>query len=270
MVIDFASHPAQFDVVKDSRRNANYALKIGQMILFEKAGEPFRLGIRFAAKYLDERYGLTVPGQRLTDRAVYTSHGSQGSMTPNQYWVPGMFIPMPLMGKYFVYYGFDYLPPRLLGQRCVERMVYELFSENTGVCRFHRKWVEAIIDEIISAHYKFPVNFKTHQYELARSIYQREAIKAGGSKFWESERTIDIIWQFLEKWQRLGLKDASLDEWIHRFQSDKWEAARAYWDEISAGIADAMAAGAEAIPDQVAPYQAAKMDVMEKVQGKDQ
>ena len=79
-----------------------------------------------------------------------------------------------MMGKYFVYYGFDYLPPRTLGKRCVERMVYELFSENSGVCRFHRKWVEAIIDEIISAHYKFPIEYKAHQFEIARQIYEAD------------------------------------------------------------------------------------------------
>ena len=91
-------------------------------------------------------------------------------MVPNQYWVPGMLSPMPMMGKYFVYYGVDFLPPRELGRKCVERMVYELFSENSGVCRFHRKWAEAIVDEIISSHYDFAVDYKTHQFELARQI----------------------------------------------------------------------------------------------------
>jgi glyceraldehyde-3-phosphate dehydrogenase (ferredoxin) len=118
-------------------------------------------------------------------------------MTPNQYWVPGMLAPMPMMGKYFVYYGVDYLPPRELGKKCVERMIYELYSENSGICRFHRKWVEAIVDEIIEAHYKYPVNYKPHQFDLARQIFEREGDTV---VFWESERTVDIIWQFLEKW----------------------------------------------------------------------
>jgi len=268
MAFGFASDPAKFDVEKDSQRNAAYALKVGQMMLFEAAGEPFRQGIRHAAQTLDAHYGLVEIGQRTVDRAVYTAHGRQGNMTPNQYWVPGMLSPMPLMGKYFVYYGFDYLPPRLLGRRCVERMVYELFSENTGVCRFHRKWVEAIVDEIIIAHYKFPVNYKAHQFGLVKDIYQQELNVQGGPKFWESERTIDIIWQFLEKWQRLGLKEASLEEWERRIRNDKGSAARLYWEEKCAGIVETMTAGAEAIPNQVAPYQAAKMDVMEKIQKK--
>lgn len=182
-------------------------------------------------------------------------------MTPNQYWVPGMLAPMPMMGKYFVYYGLDYQSPRTLGRKCVERMVFELFSENTGVCRFHRKWVEAIVDEIIASHYKIEIDYKAHQFELAQQIYD---LDGSGVRFWESERTIDIIHQYLEKWERFGLDDESLHQWVKLFRQDKWTAARAYWQEIRSGIAEAFAAGSTAIPDTVAPFQAASLDVMVK------
>ena len=49
---------------------------------------------------------------------------------------------------------------------------------------------------------------------------------------------------------------------VTRFRADKWSAARAYWDAYQAGIAEAFAAGAAEIPEVVAPYQAAKLDVM--------
>jgi glyceraldehyde-3-phosphate dehydrogenase (ferredoxin) len=248
-----------FDVVADSQRNARYARRIAEMMLFEPAGEPFRRGIRTAAQTLDARQAS--PNNPPSALAVYTAHGERGCMAPNQYWAPGMLAPMPLMGKYFVYYGIDYAPPRELGKKCVERMVYELFSENSGVCRFHRKWVEAIVDEIIEAHYKFPMNYKAHQFARARMIYEAEGDKA---VFWESERTIDVVWQFLEKWERHGLKDESLHDWVRRFRQDKWAAARAFWDELQAGIAEAFAAGPDAIPEISAPYQAARLDVMEK------
>ncbi len=262
---DFASGPEAFDVVADSQRNADYAQKVVGMMVLEQAGAPFRLGLRAAAKALDERYGLDEVGKRSIDLAVFTAHGEQGQMTPNQYWVPGMFSPMPMMGKYFVYYGLDYLPPRQLGRRCVERMVYELFSENSGVCRFHRKWVEAIVDEIISAHYHFPVDYKAHQFELARSIYEQEG---SAVVFWESERTVDIVWRYLEGWVAEGLAEESLLEWVRRFREDKWTAGRAYWEEMRQGIAEAFDAGAEAIPQVVAPYQSAKVEVGEKGAGK--
>jgi len=261
MNFSFESDPANFEVVADSAKNGAYAQAITDMILFAPEGEPFRQGIRTAAKELDQRYRLTEPGQRTIDKAVFLAHGQQGCMTPNQYWVPGMFAPMPMMGKYFTYYGLDFLPPRELGRRSVQRMVYEFFSENSGVCRFHRKWVEAIVDEIIAIHYKLKVDYKKHQFELAQEIY---ALEGGTVVFWESERTIDVIWQYLEKWVQHGLKDAELHQWADRFRDDKWAAARAYWDEYCVGITEAFAAGSESIPEIVAPYQAARTDVMEK------
>jgi glyceraldehyde-3-phosphate dehydrogenase (ferredoxin) len=259
----FVSDPNAFDLVVDSKKNALYAQRVAEMILFEEPGAPFRQGIRYAAEILDQRYQLTMPGQRTVDRAVFTAHGEQGGLTPNQYWVPGMFSPMPMMGKYFVYYGFDYLPPRELGQRCVERMVYELYSENTGVCRFHRKWVEAIVDEIITAHYHFPIAYTAHQYELAAQIFRQDGAQVHP---WQSERTLDIIWQYLEKWERLGLKDESLRTWLARFRENKWEAGQSYWQEVYTGIREAFDASADSISEVVAPFQAAKLDVMVKPQ----
>jgi glyceraldehyde-3-phosphate dehydrogenase (ferredoxin) len=252
-----------FDVVADSMSNAVYAQKIVEMILFADAGEVFRQGIRVAARVLDQQTPAVVngPSSKFNASAVYNAHGASGCMTPNQYWVPGMLAPMPMMGKYFVYYGIDYVPPRELGKKCVERMVYELFSENTGVCRFHRKWVEAIVDEIIEAHYKYPVDYKSHQFDVAKQIYDAEGSSA---VFWESERTVDILWQFLEKWERHGLAEDSLHQWVQRFRQDKWSAAREFWNEIQAGIAEAFTAGPESIPEVSAPYQAARLDVMEK------
>lgn len=257
----FASKPGEFDIVSDSLRNAQYAQQIISMILFEKAGEPFRHGIRFAAKELDRRYGLTDAGKRTIDKAVYTAHGKQGCMTPNQYWVPGMLAPMPMMGKYFVYYGVEFLPPRELGRRCVHRMIYEFFAENSGVCRFHRKWVEAIIDEIITAHYDLRIDYKTHQFTVTRDLFDHDGSSV---VFWEGERTIDMIWRFLEDWDTRGLKDASLTEWLERFRSDKHKAAQDYWDEMRAGIDEVFSGSPDSIPEISAPFKAARLDVMEK------
>ncbi len=256
----FAHKPEEFDIVNDSLRNAQYAEKIIYMILFTEAGAPFRQGIRQAARELDSRYGLSLPGKRTTDRAVFTSHGQNGCMTPNQYWVPGMLAPMPMMGKYFVYYGVEYLPPRELGRRCVHRMVYEFFSENSGVCRFHRKWVEAIIDEIITAHYDLSIDYTAHQFQVVRDIYDHDGASV---VYWESERLIDMVWRFLEDWQARGLVDDDLNAWLERFRADKVKAARAFWDEIRAGIQEAVEAGPQAVPEIAPPYRAARLDIME-------
>ena len=234
-------------------------------------------GDRAAAKALDDRPS-TIDDQGVRERpssmvyrpssivrgpssaAVYIAHGDRGCMVPNQYWVPGMLAPMPMMGKYFVYYGLDFLPPHALGKKCVERMVYELYNENSGICRFHRKWAEVIVDEIISSHYHFPVDYKAHQFALALQIY---TLDGGTVAPWEGERTVDAVWKYL---QDIGgdRPDADLAGWIERFRADKWATAHAYWDEVRAGIAEAFAAGPDAIPDQKVSGATVKVAEMRK------
>ncbi len=244
------------DLVEESARNADYGIAIVDMILFSPAGEPFRAGIKLAARWLDARYGI-----RSVDAAVFLPHGEEGAMVPNQYWVPGMFSPMPMMGKYYCYYGVDYVPPRDLGRKNVHRMVYELFSDNTGACRFHRKWVEVIADDIIRAHYDLDVDFEAHLFVLAQEIYDYQG---NTSSFWESERVVDIIHQYLERWAEIGLEDADLQIWIARFRADKWSAAQAYWTEIEMGIREAFADGVAALPRQLSPGQTAALKGDEK------
>jgi glyceraldehyde-3-phosphate dehydrogenase (ferredoxin) len=231
----FAHTGEQFDVVADSAHNADYAIAVVNMILFSTPGAVFRLGMRAAARAIDARYGIAS-----LHRTAYTAHGTHGHMAPNQYWTPGMFAPMPLMGKYFSYYENKFLPPRALGRKNVERFVYELYSENSGSCRFHRKWVEALIDDIILAHFDLDFDYWAVNFNLARAIHQRES---AASVPWESERVIDIIHGFLEKWQRDGLEQPELTEWIARFRADKWQAGRAFWQEMYDGMTEAFEQG---------------------------
>ncbi len=235
----FTADAGAFDIVADSLRNAQYAMAVVDAILFDERCEIFRAGIRYAARELDKANGT-----HTADRAVYLAHGEEGYMVPNQYWVPGTLSSMPMMGKYYMYYGSEFRQPYDLGRKNVERMVYELFSDNSGICRFHRKWAEVIVDEILCAHYGLDVNYLAHQFELAKAIYEREKAKAVP---WESERMSDLTMQFLEQWQHDGLKNDALDAWTKRFQEDKLEAGRAFWEEIQRGIDDAFAEGPEAL-----------------------
>ncbi len=248
----FTSDPEAFDLVEDSRRNADYALAIINAVLFNSKASLFRQSIRPAAQELDRKLGI-----ESMDRAVYLANGDVGCMVPNQYWVPGMFSPMPLMGKYYCYYGVDFMPPRELGRKNVERWVYELFSDNTGICRFHRMWSEAVTDEILQAHYGLNVDYKAHQFKLAKAIYDHEGPKAVP---WESARIADLMLGYLEQWERDGLKNPALDEWLARFREDKLAAARAFWEEVRAGIAEAFAAGADALPPMLTPGQAGRLN----------
>ncbi|NDJ78856.1 MAG: aldehyde ferredoxin oxidoreductase [Chloroflexi bacterium] len=248
MRFGFTDDVETFDIVADSRRNADYAVALVDAILFKPEAALFRQGIREAARELDRHYEIDT-----TSRAVFLANGDQGYMVPNQYWTPGMFSPMPLMGKYYVYYGVDFVPPRELGHKNVERMTYELFSDNTGICRFHRKWSEVIVDEILAAHYDLELDYKAHQFELARAIFEAEREKALP---WPGMRIADLILGFLEQWESDGLDDPELAAWLARFREDKQRAAFDFWADIRAGIEEAFAAGPDAIPDYLSPGQA--------------
>jgi glyceraldehyde-3-phosphate dehydrogenase (ferredoxin) len=250
MNFTYSKDTAGFDLVEDSMRNACYAIAVVTAILFDERAGVFRAGIRAAAHRLDRQQGT-----RTIDRAVFLAHGEDGYMVPNQYWVPGMGSPMPIMGKYYVYYGSEFLAPEELGRKNVERMVYELFSDNTGICRFHRKWSESITDEILRAHYALTVDYKAHQFKLAQAIHARESDK---SVPWESERIADLLLEFLNFWGDFGLKDENLRYWLARAQEDKMQAAREFWEAIHRGQAEAFDAGAAAIPDILTPAQAEK------------
>ncbi len=227
----FVSTEDDFDIVNDSLYNANYAVEILKMILSTEKGELFRHGIRYAAKRLDEKADI-----HSIDSAVYNARGENGCMAPNQYWVPGMFAPMPLMGKYFSYYGFDYIPPFELGKKNVERFVYELYSENSGSCRFHRKWIEDIIDDIILSHFDLHFDYWKTNFNLAKEIHDYQS---KDSVFWESERIVDIIHAYLHSWKEEGLNNPTLDEWILKFDKDKHAAAQEYWQAMFDGMSDA-------------------------------
>lgn len=249
---DFATENSQFDVVNDSMTNANYAKAVIDALLFDPRAELFRPGMRSAAHELDRTLKINS-----VDRAIFTAHGESGYMAPNQYWTPGMLSPMPMMGKYFCFYSNEFLPPFMLGKKNVERMTYELFNENSGVCRFHRKWAETITDEILMAHYGLKVDYKAHQFFLAKAIYERENSK---DVLWETEKNADLVLSFLEMWQRNGLKNAELDQWVERFHADKSAAAREFWKEIRRGIAQAFVDGPDAIRDQLTPGQLKKIN----------
>ena len=247
MTFNFSCSTADFDLVEDSKRNAEFAIKLIDAILFDERCDIFRQGIRSAATILDKRYGVNT-----TDHAVFILHGERGYMVPNQYWVPGMLSPMPVMGKYFVFYGLDFMAPYELGRKNVERMVYELFNENSGICRFHRKWAETITDEILCAHYNIQIDYKDHQYQLSKAIFEREGEK---SLVWNSSRVADIISGYLSFWKEQQLKNPDLDTWIKRFSQDKNQAANDFWKEIYRGQCDAFNCGSQEIPDKLSPKQ---------------
>jgi glyceraldehyde-3-phosphate dehydrogenase (ferredoxin) len=220
-----------FDVVNDSENNANLGVEIINLMLVDPI---FSKSIRSAAKEIDERYNLNGKSKSI-NLAVFNAYGNEGCMVPNMYWAPGLFSPMPIMGKYFQYYEKKTPDPYELGKKNVERMIKEFYSDNAGCCRFHRGWIEDLIGELIDKHFNQKIDFFAHHKKLAQLINWNN-----NSVFWESERVVDIIVEFLRKTLREVPDCPAAKEWIPRFEADKWKAAREYWEEIRRGINDAM------------------------------
>ena len=115
-------------------------------------------------------------------------------------------------------------------------MIFELYSDNTGMCRFHRKWSEKTVPVLVNELLEQNIDYYKHHKRLAHEIDQVH----DKSVFWESERVIDIILKYLEKLQVGDPDNSVLNEWIDKFHNDKWGAAREYWDLVSKGIKDGL------------------------------
>jgi len=215
-----------FNNPEDSMHNAECDLEITNMFFTEK-GEIFRHGIRKAAKILDEKYGTNT-----INRALFTPHSKEGCMAPNQYWVPAFFAPMPIQGKYFEDYSAGFKEPFELGKSSSDRMIKELYSDNTGICRFHRKWVEKVIQDIVNGLFDQNIDYYEHHKELASLIDKVH----NQSVFWESERVVDVIVTYLNRLQQADPNNTTLAKWVEKFKKDKWSAAREYWEQLSEGI----------------------------------
>ena len=115
-------------------------------------------------------------------------------------------------------------------------MIYELYSDNVGMCRFHRGWIEKTIPSLVNELHGENYDFFEHHKMLANQIdtvHDR-------STFWESERVIDVVIKYLEKVQGGDPDNLVLSEWVDKFRVDKWKAAQEYWDKCSEGIKDGL------------------------------
>ena len=216
-----------FDVVKDSEHNAKLSSEIINMIFFSDKGEVFRKGIRQAAKELG-----SVKGKKVIDLALFVPHGKKGYVSPNQYWVPGFFLPVPIQGKYLLYYAAEFKTPQEYGKHSADRMAKELISDNLGVCRFHRGWLEKIGSEIINSIFSTKINLFVHHTKLVQKINS----KFEDPLFWESEKVVDVVKTFYEKLYEKDKDNLELKKWVDKFNQDKWATGKEFWDEVLKGF----------------------------------
>ncbi|MDP8247095.1 MAG: aldehyde ferredoxin oxidoreductase C-terminal domain-containing protein [Candidatus Tritonobacter lacicola] len=217
-----------FDVVKDSMHNAELGVELLDSIIEKRGVLDLENGARSLARKLSRK-----KGREIIDRFVYDASGRRGWMVPNQYWTPGVLSPMAIMGKYYMYYGGDFMPPRELGRADAEHLQEELIMDNMGVCRMHRAWAVEMIPEILGKAIK-----GTKEKYLNRiKIAARRINSRNNSGFWETERDIDFVHTFLKRKRDVeGVNDPELDRWIDYFDKDGKEAALEFWSEMYKGI----------------------------------
>ncbi len=219
--------PEQFAAVEDSAHNARIARSVIDWLLSDPRAATLRRGLRA---------GSRAAGGAAAQAAVYAARGDgDGCMVPNQYWVPGMFAPMPILGRYYLDYSYEWKPPRELGRSCVARMVRELMLDNYGMCRFHRGWAEELLPELVNRARGIDVDPDAHHLRLARELHAD-----ADARPWQTERVVELIHGYLVKVRTDGPPEPELDRWVDRFGSDPAKAALAYWHELRAGIADAL------------------------------
>ena len=219
-----------FRTVEDSHHNAELAMRLLDNTLGPAPLIDLSEGARKFARRLARKKGTAI-----MDYFVFNSFARRGWMVPNQYWVPGVLAPMPAMGRYYMHYAPQYLDPRTLGKISVDRMKTELMLDNLGVCRFHRAWAEEMLPEIMETLYGKGSDLLLNSHITSRRINCRNS-----SVFWESERSVDFVHQYLLRERALGTVDTSLDHWIERFTENKQEAALDYWYEIRKGIDESL------------------------------
>ncbi len=220
-----------FDVTSTSMHNAEVGIQLLDSIIHKRGLVNLEEGARKFARRLARDKGDPV-----LNAFVYSAFGRKGWMVPNQYWTPGVLSPMAIMGKYYMHYGDDFVPPRELGRLNAERFKGELILDNLGMCRFHRKWAEEMIPEIMESLFGLKDSYLQRTAMTASRITSRNA-----SVFWESERNMDFVQSFLERQKTAkNTQHPELDRWIDLFRKDKREAALNFWYEIHKGAQESL------------------------------
>jgi len=223
--------PEGFSVETDSMHNAKIGVEILDAIIEKKGIVDLRDGARKLARRLSRERG-----KKVLDLFVYNANARKGWIVPNQYWTPGALSPMPIMGKYYMYYGNEFVPPRELGRKNAQRMVKELLMDNTGFCRFHRGWVEEMLPDIIGSLYGMKDAYLERILITASRINSRNS-----SVFWESERNIDFVHAFLKRKRDVdGEKSPEFLAWLDAFEKDRHEAALNFWYEMHKGAHESL------------------------------
>ncbi len=221
----------RFSVEGDSMHNARLGVTLLDAIIARKGVLDLSEGPRKLARHLARERG-----KQVLDPFLYAAFARKGWMVPNQYWTPGVLSPMAIMGKYYMHYDADFLPPRELGRRNAARLRAELILDDLGMCRFHRKWAEEMLPEVMESLWGMRERFLTNIDRTASRINSRNA-----SVYWEPQRSVDFVHRYLERRREVdGDQSPELTHWLERFRQDQNEAALDFWFETLKGVHESL------------------------------
>ncbi len=223
--------PDNFDILEDSAHNANIVIKLLDNIVANDNPIDLSEGARKYARHL-----ARTRGKKVLDCFVYNAFARKGWVVPNQYWVPGVLSPMAIMGKYYMWYNSEFVPPRELGKANADRFKKEIMIDNMGFCRFHRLWAEEMIPEIIEELYGLGKEYMNNVALTVGRIHSRNA-----SVYWESQKNVDFIYHYLKRKKEIDKVESDhLTFWLERFEKDRNDAAFDYWYDIHKGAHESL------------------------------
>ncbi len=220
-------HPPNFNPLSLNpekwRRNKEFAIKILEGLINGKkeflkvlAKEGIRkTGFVFSQNHKDrvEKLGLT-----FNDLAIYQPYGEDGYMTPNLYWTLGFLVPIFVTGKYWTEYSILFLEPEEFAEVVFERCYKEFALSNAGICRFHRKAIECILE--ILYEWAGVKNFEEKFKNLYRKIIFY-AIKAFyGPKPLETQKSFELFFSLIDELEIKKMKDKCLRKGIKEVYRD--------------------------------------------------
>jgi glyceraldehyde-3-phosphate dehydrogenase (ferredoxin) len=226
--------------IEYSHQNAQAVITLAELVAYGKEiGAILAKGVRMAAKELDMRFADRVAnvGESFSDNTLYLSYGETGCISPAQYWVPGEFVPIPIQGKYLTNYTINSLPPRELGRSCAERAIKEMYSEEIGICRFHRCWSERTTETLLRRGRGIDLNLDEHCRELLQKIIEYDRKANQYPVFWETKKTRNVIRAYLSEVSRKLPAECEphLNRWVEQFTEEPEQAAKEYWEETRKG-----------------------------------
>lgn len=221
-----------FDFEEDSETNANLVAELAKNIAFaeNEICEMLGRGKRKAAQEFDEIFSdrldkdLKFDYDSYKDYAVYVPFGEKGEISPTMYWAIGNFVPIPIQGKYCTFYQFGvFYDPDILAEKCYGQAISEMYSENVGMCRFHRKWATGVIPMLLDESWGIDVG-DDHNKEIFQNIVEYDKKAGMKPSFWDSERVIDLV--------SYGADEFGNDKWRDKFEEDKEGTAREFWESF--------------------------------------